>query len=428
MEEEEIIDLGSNVTKTEKKSQRNETCVNYKDSINWKIHKLFIRQNFKECIELMNKYSKEPDSVIESQFSLFIRSLIKRFNGEINESLEIQRKCYNYNENDISIMKEIGKSLLLIGKFKMSIDIFDEILLKNEDDWEAYHNKGVCNMNLKDFEMALACFNKALEINNNEHTLIQIGKVYVMLEEYKTAIDKYHEALNMSSDNAELISTIGALELKLGNTNEAFELFSNAMNYDSNFSNAILGVAAIFQEKGEYEQALIKYKLASFSNPNSPQVWNNLGLCFSSKQKFIAAVTCLKKAIYLDPFEWIISYNLGLVYIQQKQYASAFHYMNAAANLKSDFHLIYMYLGIILSQLNDIYNAISYYDKSLELNENYLTYFNYTVSLLKNEMLENAKEKFKCFYKLYQNYRDESTEYDKDIIEVFDELKKKLLK
>jgi Bardet-Biedl syndrome 4 protein len=425
MEEDEVIRTNSNKT-FEKKVLRQETSVNSKDSINWIAYKLFLRNNYPECLDLLNKHSKDQDG-IESHFSLYIRSQIKRLNGEVNESLDLLRKCYGYNENDILVMREIGKNLVLVGKFKMAIDIFDEILSRNENDWESFHIKGICNMNLKDYETAMACFNRALDLNTNEQTLIQIGKLHVLIEDYKTAIDKYQEAANMTGDNAELLSTIGALQLKLGNVNEAFEQFSSAMLYDSNFSNALLGVASIHQDKFEYEQALIKYKLASFSNPNSPLVWNNIGLCFFAKQKFIAAVTCLKKAIYLDPFEWIIAYNLGLVYLHQKLYASAFHYMNAAANLKTDFHLIFMYLGIILSQLNDIYNAISYYDKSLELDENYLTYFNYTVSLIKNEMLENAKDKFKSFYKLYHNNRDENAEYDKDILEVFDDLKKKLL-
>jgi len=178
-----------------------------------------------------------------------------------------------------------------------------------------------------------------------------------------------------------------------------------------------MGVGSIFQDKFDYENALINYKLASISNPNSALVWNNLGLCFFARQKFIASVTCLKKAIYLDPFEWIISYNLGLVYLSTNQFCSAFHYMNCASNYKNDFYLIYMYLGIILSQLNDIGNAVNYYDKALELNRNYLTYFNYAVSLINNDMYVNAQEMLNNCIELYNNYRDPNTEYDNDILE-----------
>ena len=425
MESDEVVSSITPVKTLDKKSPRVEASVNGKDSVNWMIYTLFLRKDFDSCLDVINKYAREPDG-FESQFATFLKSLIKRYRGEINESLDLLRKCFSYNEHNPQIMKEIGKSLLLLGKFKMSIEIYDEILSKHEDDWESYQEKGICNMNLQDYEMANSCFTKALELNNNEGTLIYLGKLAIMQEDYKTALDRYNEALSMSPNNPELLSSIGALHLKLGNSNEAFESFGEAMVHDSNFSNALLGVASIYQDKCEYEHALIKYKLCSYSNPNSPLVWNNLGLCFFAKQKYIAAVTCLKKAIYLDPFEWIISFNLGLIYLHQKQYASAFHYMNCSANLKSDFYLSYMYLGIILAGLNDIYNATSYYDKSLELNQNYLTYYNYTISLLCNEMYENAKEKFKSFYDLYSRERDENTEYDTEILEVSEIIKKKL--
>jgi Bardet-Biedl syndrome 4 protein len=425
MENDEIETTNEMKPKKLIQNIRNETCVNQKDSVNWMIYQLFLKKNYDECLETINKYSVDKDG-IESQFSIYLRALIKRYKGEVNESLNLLRKCYNLNDSSISVMKEIGKSLLLLGKFKMSIEIYDEILSRNEDDWEAYQEKGLCNLNIQDYEMASACFNKALEICYNDQTLIYLGKLAIMQEDYKTALDRYQDAVTLCPDNSELLSAIGAIHLKLGNSSEAFDTFGNAIIHDSTFSNALLGIASIYQDKGEYEQALIKYKLASFSNPNSPLVWNNLGLCFSARGKNIAAVTCLKKANYLDPFEWIVSYNLGLLYLQQKQLASAFHYMNSAANLKSDFHLTYMYLGIILSQLNDIYNAIGYYDRSLELNQNYLTYYNYTISLINNDMIENAKDKFKTFYEIFSRERDENSEYDKEIIENSEIIKEKL--
>ena len=52
----------------------------------------------------------------------------------------------------------------------MAIKIYDEVLISNPEDWEAYHYKGVSSMNNKSNDMALACFNKAIEINNNDMT------------------------------------------------------------------------------------------------------------------------------------------------------------------------------------------------------------------------------------------------------------------
>ena len=192
----------------EKKNPRTETSVNSKDSINWVIYTLFLRhvitlltiKEFEECLSLITKQSREND--FESQFSIFIKGLIKRYNGEISDSLDLLRKCYNFNEFNIEYLKEIGKNLALLGRFRMAIEIYDEILVRNEDDWvnfiiiqDILHNKGVSQMNLKMYDEAHISFNKALGLYHNEQTLIQIGKLYILQEEYKSAIDKYLEAL-----------------------------------------------------------------------------------------------------------------------------------------------------------------------------------------------------------------------------------------
>lgn len=155
---------------TKKSIQSKETPDNQKDSINWMINILFLRHEFEECLGLMNKFSVNKEYSTQSPFSIYLRALIKRNNGEITDSLDLLRKCYSIDPHDLNLLKEIGKSLLLTGKFTMAIDIFDEVLSLLPDDWESFHYKGECSMNLKSYEMSLACFNKALSIYENEKT------------------------------------------------------------------------------------------------------------------------------------------------------------------------------------------------------------------------------------------------------------------
>jgi Bardet-Biedl syndrome 4 protein len=68
------------------------------------------------------------------------------------------------------IMREIGKSMSLLGKHAMAIDIYDEIISRSENDWEAWHEKGTCCMNMKNYDIAYECFEKALSLCNNEQT------------------------------------------------------------------------------------------------------------------------------------------------------------------------------------------------------------------------------------------------------------------
>lgn len=77
------------------------------------------------------------------------------------------------------------------------------------------------------------------------------------------------------------------------------------------------------------------------------------------------------------------------------QYASSFHYFQAAINLKPDFANSYMYLGIVLSKLGDFATAKTAFEKALELDpEGWDVHINYSIVLLNNEKLDDAKKIF----------------------------------
>ena len=61
MESDEILKAENESKKipTEKKPARVEACVNQKDSVNWMLYNLFIRKEYDECLNLINKFSKE---------------------------------------------------------------------------------------------------------------------------------------------------------------------------------------------------------------------------------------------------------------------------------------------------------------------------------------------------------------------------------
>ena len=48
-------------------------------------------------------------------------------------------------------MKQVGRSLFLLGKHREAIEVFEEAGSLGTDDWEIYHNKGLCRMYLKEY-------------------------------------------------------------------------------------------------------------------------------------------------------------------------------------------------------------------------------------------------------------------------------------
>uniref|UniRef100_A0A7S3GDF2 Uncharacterized protein n=1 Tax=Palpitomonas bilix TaxID=652834 RepID=A0A7S3GDF2_9EUKA len=379
------------------------------------IHRLYIRQDYDDCLKVIEEQLKECKGLCE--YPIYVKALIKRQRGQINESLQLFQAATVLNPHNVANLKQVGRSLYLLGKHKAAIDVYEEAQKIGIDDWEIWHNKGLCNMFLKKYKEAIESFRHANSIQRHDATYMQLGKVYTLQENYKAAIEVYLEALEFSPENPEILTTIGLLYLRLGENYRAFDFLGNALTHDAKNPKTILAAGSIIQDHSDMDVALIKYRVAATQTPNSAQLWNNIGMCFFGKQRYVAAIACLKKALYLDPFEWIISYNLGLVHLNTGQYASAFHYFSASINLKPDFPSSYMYLAITLSRLDDFENACSAYEKAIEMESDYMFELNYSITLYNNGDVEKAKQHFVEFERLFQELDEETKNADPDVLE-----------
>lgn len=391
---------------------------------NWLIHQLYIRQEFHECLKVIDAQLLECKGMCE--YPIYVKALIRRQQGCIAESLQLFQAATVLNPHNVANLKQVGRSLYLSGKHKQAIDVYEEAQRIGIDDWEVYHNKGLCLLYLKNYAKAIEDFKQANSIQRHDSTYMQLGKVYTLQENYEAAIEVYLEALEFSPENPDILTTVGLLYLRLGQNYRAFDFLGNSLTHDPKNPKSILAAGSIIQDHNDMDVALIKYRIAAVATPNSAQLWNNIGMCFLGKQRYVAAIACLKRALYLDPFEWIISYNLGLVHLNTDQYASAFHYLSASINLKPDFPSSYMYLGITLSRLDDFENACSAYEKAIRMESDHLFELNYSITLFNHNELDQAKAHFREFKQLWNELEEEVKNADPDVMEQMAELERSL--
>jgi len=382
---------------------------------NWLINLLYVRQEFKECMEIVEEQLRESNGMCE--YAIYVKALIKRQEGQVQESLQLFQAATCINPHNVYNLKQVGRSLYLLGKHRAAIEVYDEAQNVSPDDWEIWHNKGLCHMYLRQYETSVECFSKANAIQRHDVTFMQLGKVYALQEDYKSAIDVYTEALEFSPENAELLTTLGILYLRMQDNFKAFDYLGSALTHDPKNAKTILAAGSIIQDHADMDVALIKYRVAAVQTPNSAQLWNNIGMCFFGKTKYVAAIACLKRALYLDPFEWLISYNLGLVHLNTGQYASAFHFFSASINLKPDFPASYMYLAITLSRLDDFSNACSAYEKAIDMDSDHLHHLNFAITLFNHGDLAEAKRQFSLFNDLFAALDDDQRSSDLEVNE-----------
>eukprot|EP00878_Enallax_costatus_P021778 GHUV01023071.1.p1 GENE.GHUV01023071.1~~GHUV01023071.1.p1 ORF type:complete len:412 (+),score=86.66 GHUV01023071.1:96-1331(+) len=302
---------------------------------NYLIHQLYVRQQYEECVNLIGQVLAETDE--RSEYALYVKALIERQQGKIQDSLKLFQQATALNPHNIANLKQVGRSWYLLGKHRAAAEVYDEAIKLDSQDWELWFNKGMCAVQTKDYDRALDCFRRANSIQPHDATYMQIGALHLEQGQVEQALNTYLEALEHSPENPDILTTLGVTFLRLGDNQRAFDHLGTSLMHDPRNPRTILAAGSIIQDHQDMDVALVKYRVAAATCPNSPQLWNNIGMCFFGKQKYIAAIACLKRALYLGPFEWLIAYNLGLVHLATGQAASAFHYLSTAVNLKPEF-------------------------------------------------------------------------------------------
>lgn len=355
------------------------------------------------------------------EYAIYVQALILRLEGKIQQSLELFQSCAILNPGSADNLKQVARSLFLLGKHKAAIEFYHEAAKLNNKDWEISHNLGVCYFFIKDLKHAEEHLNIALQINKHDRTFMMLGKVHLQAGDTDKAIDVYKRAVEFSPENTEVLATLGLLYLQLGKYQKAFEHLGNALTFDPSNYKAILAAGSMMQTHGDFDVAMNKYRVAAGAVPESPPLWNNIGMCFFGKKKYVAAISCLKRAHYLSPFDWKVLYNLGLVHLTMQQYASAFHFLSAAINLHPRMGELYMLLAVALTNLEDPENATRAYEQAATLDQtNPLVNLNFAIFLYNHGDKKGALEQYQEMERKVVLLRDSSSnfEFDPELIDM----------
>ena len=93
-----------------------------------------------------------------SEYATYLKALVLRIKGNIHESLELFKKCHLLNPANTDYLKQFGRSLYLLGRHKAAIEVFDECLNLEGDDWEVFFYKGLSYKFLRIYDEAISNF------------------------------------------------------------------------------------------------------------------------------------------------------------------------------------------------------------------------------------------------------------------------------
>ncbi|MFX1476743.1 MAG: tetratricopeptide repeat protein [Promethearchaeota archaeon] len=235
--------------------------------------------------------------------------------------------------------------------------------------WKELEDKGIECRNNKEYEKSLKFLEDALQINpNSTHVLIEIGRTYSEMGNFKVAIETFEEVLDINPNVSMAYNNIGWIYYKKEEYDKAVKYYEDALkvqSYNSIAANNICVIANDYRAKKQYDKALELYKLTLGYAPKDITALINLGIVHGELGDFDIDIDFQKKALEVNPNLVNARINIGFCYYKLEKYNDAINWLMSALLIDKNLEIAWNNLKFVYEALGDNIKKQKAIDKTL---------------------------------------------------------------
>jgi tetratricopeptide (TPR) repeat protein len=242
--------------------------------------------------------------------------------------------------------------------------------------FEAWHNLGVIETALGNFEVANDDFRRALDIQPGARkTLLAYGESLRRAHLPKKSAEVYAKWLNSDPNDFDMRARYGQVLREAGELDESLEQARNLLGVaGENAAHTVIAYNALaltYYKMGKYELAETALHKASDLDPKSAFVWNNLGLVAFERGHDQEAFLDFQKASELDPKYVQARLNKAVVYLDCGDYKHARAELERAVEIDPNDAEAQVALGVAARGDGKFDLARKAYERALDIEPDY---------------------------------------------------------
>lgn len=171
------------------------------------------------------------------------------------------------------------------------------------------------------------------------------GLLETKLRDYDLAIASFGKALEMDPANEEGKINLATLYFFQSKPDKAKTLLMDILKKDQNQPNALNTLSQIYMQEGDYQNALITVNQALKIVPSEPYFINNRGQIYLEMGELKMALDDINKSILLDPKNAWAYRNKGIYYLRSGNPDEAIRLLKQALSSTEFVDEVYTYLG-----------------------------------------------------------------------------------
>ena len=325
----------------------------------------------KKCTdERISHYNEQYQKLSEvKDGSDELRTEVKKFVKEEEKDREKRKKNTSLTEWDY--IRE-GKAYFDNKEYEKAVADYNRALELNPKYVYAYNGRGNVYQTLGEYKKAVSDYDRALELDPEYVNAYNgRGNVYKALREYEKAVSDYDRALELDPEYVYAYNGRGNVYKALREYKKAVSDYDRALELDPEYVNAYNGRGNAYQALGEYEKAVSDYDRALELDPESVYAYNGRGNAYKALGEYEKAVSDYDRALELDP-ESVYAYNgRGNTYKALGEYEKAVSDYDKAIGLDPEYVIGYYNRGNAYQAVGKYEEALADYSKALELDPKY---------------------------------------------------------
>jgi tetratricopeptide (TPR) repeat protein len=268
--------------------------------------------------------------------------------GKAEHALSEIDKLITQNPHSLTFNLQKAKILTDLNHYEEAHKIYLGLLKHKKISPVIYHNIGLLNVKMKNYDEALGYLKKALSLNaDNGFINKDIGVIYLMRHqldyaqiEFDQAVQKnpdsweicfeyanfsylsghfdksleyYRKAINLKPFDADLKIALGICLIATNRLDEAFATLEPLLLEKSEDTILLYNIGRIYYAKNEYDNAINVLEKA-YNLLSSVEIANVLAMCFKQKEMYNEAIELFKKILTKYPMNSIAWLELGDCY------------------------------------------------------------------------------------------------------------------
>ncbi|MBF0445632.1 MAG: tetratricopeptide repeat protein [Magnetococcales bacterium] len=233
--------------------------------------------------------------------------------------------------------------------------------------------KGVDFHHAKQFDQAIKCYEKVLEIRPNDAaTISNIGTALQSMGKLDEAVSSYKKAIKIKPDYAMAYSNLGNILAEQGRVEEAITHYKKAIKIKPDYSLAYFNLGNAQKIQGKLDAASKSYQKAIEIKPDYAESYNNIGNILKEQNRIDEAIACYKNAIKFKP-DYAEGYNnLGTALQENGQLDESVPNYQKAITIQPNYAEAYNNLGNAIKEQGKLEEAVACYKKAIKIKPGFI--------------------------------------------------------